>query len=66
MADLEGGQMAIPIGETPSLKGKNAARFLSKVESDLRVPTKFVPTPRLAEVEKLIRKHVADKQKRVS
>jgi hypothetical protein len=58
--------MAIPIGETPVLRGKNAAKFLSKVECDLRTPTRFVPTPRLAEVDKLINKHVADKQKRVS
>jgi hypothetical protein len=58
--------MAIPIGETPILRGKNAAKFLSKVKSDLSEPTRFVPTPRLAEVDKLIHKHAIDKQKRVS
>lgn len=38
--------MALPIAATPVLKGKAAAKFLSKVEANEKVTKKPVPTPR--------------------
>ncbi len=57
--------MAQPIGPTPVLTGREAARFLTKIhteEGNLVGPT---PTPKLAKVQKLIREHGKRRQKHV-
>ena len=56
--------MAIPIGETPVLSGKKAAKFLAMVEADARVPATLTPTPKLAQAYKLIQRHAKSQQKR--
>ena len=47
--------MALPIAATPVLKGKDAIDFLHRIESDLKKPSKYTPTPKLGQAKKLIK-----------
>jgi hypothetical protein len=55
--------MAKPISATPILRGKQATDFLNRVYSDAKKPLGYVPTPKLVEAEKLIKKISADGKK---
>ena len=52
--------MALPIGPTPTLYGKEAEEFTKKIEEDLKKPVGLTPTPKLAEA----RRRMAAKAKR--
>ena len=39
--------MALPIAPTPELKGKDAEKFLKRVQDQENIPVGLVPTPRL-------------------
>ena len=55
--------MALPVAATPILKGKEASNFLRKIESDLKKPLKFIPTPKLDQAKKLVKQYVAKRKK---
>ena len=57
--------MAQPIGVTPVLTGKEAARFMAKIRADERKPVGPTPTPKLAKAQEFIRAHVESKSKHV-
>jgi hypothetical protein len=57
--------MALPIGSTPVLRGKEAVEFLTKLHKDAREPANLTPTPKLEEAHRLIEKHAKHQQKRV-
>ena len=57
--------MALPIGATPVLNGKEAAEFLAMLHKDAQEPTSLTPTPKLEEACKLIEKHGEHQQKRI-
>lgn len=46
--------MALPIGSTPTLYGKEAEEFTKKIEEDLKKPVGLIPTPKLEEARKRI------------
>ncbi len=46
--------MSLPIRPTPTLKGKDAERFLAMVEEGLKHPCGPVPTPGLEQARELI------------
>jgi hypothetical protein len=46
--------MALPIGCTPALKGKEATDFLKKIKSEETDLRSLVPTPKLESVRKTI------------
>jgi hypothetical protein len=56
--------MALPIGETPILKGKQAQQFLLMVEKDAKIPSHPIATPKLARAITLIEKNAKPQQKR--
>ena len=49
--------MSLPIGVTPVLTGKEARRFLAKILAEEHNLVRPVPTPKLAEAERLIREY---------
>jgi hypothetical protein len=55
--------MALPIGETPILKGKEANRFLDIVQADMKKPARPIPTPNLHKVQQLIKDDAQRRQK---
>ena len=55
--------MALPIGATPELKGKDAEDFLLKLDEDLKNPVGLVLTPKIEDARKLIKER-ADKLKK--
>jgi len=55
--------MALPIAATPVLKGRDASDFLHKIESDLKKPLKYTPTPKLGQAKELVKKYVAKGKK---
>lgn len=57
--------MAQPIGATPILRGKEAARFLTRLHKDAEKPVGLVPTPKLGQARKLVKKHSEHAQKHV-
>ena len=57
--------MALPIGATPVLKGKEALDFLVTIHKDAQEPTCLTPTPKLGDATKLIKMHVKRQQKRI-
>lgn len=63
----EGGAraMALPIGSTPILKGRDAKKFDEKIKQDLQRPTRLVPTPRLEEARKLVMEYAVTSKKRI-
>ncbi len=54
--------MALPIGATPVLTGKEATEFLTALYRDEQKPVSPTPTPRLAEAEKLIKQYAHKRQ----
>lgn len=55
--------MALPIAATPVLKGRDASNFLHRIESDLKKPLKYTPTPKLGQAKELVKKYVAKGKK---
>lgn len=51
--------MALPIAATPILEGKDATRFLGQIQSDLKKPANYKPTPRLGKARQLIKAYAA-------
>jgi hypothetical protein len=45
--------MALPITPTPVLEGKDAVRFLQRVQADLKKPVGLVPTPNLDKAKEI-------------
>ncbi len=56
--------MALPIAPTPILRGKDAQRFVLTVANDLKRPASYVPTPKLAEAERLVREYATKSAKK--
>ena len=48
--------MALPIGATPRLTGKEAEKFIATLNEDANKPAGPVPTPKLKEARDLILK----------
>lgn len=57
--------MALPIGATPVLTGKEAAKFITMIHKDAQKPAKLTPTPKLKEAHALIKQHAERQQKRI-
>jgi len=61
--------MALPIGETPILTGKEATEFINKVREEAQKPVEPIPTPKLEKAYELIKgyasQHAELQQKRV-
>jgi hypothetical protein len=57
--------MALPIGATPVLKGKEAADFIVKLHKDAKKPVNLTPTPKLDKACELIEQHASRRQKRI-
>ena len=55
--------MALPIAATPILEGKEAIRFLGQIQSDLKKPVDYKPTPKLGKARKLIQLYAAKQQR---
>jgi hypothetical protein len=55
--------MAIPIGATPVLTGKEAAEFIKMIHKDAQKPASLTPTPKLGKARELIKKHAEGRQK---
>lgn len=55
--------MALPIAATPTLKGRDASVFLRRIESDLKKPLTYIPTPKLGQAKELIKKYAAKGKK---
>jgi len=53
--------MARPIAPTPKLNVAESEAFLRKVSEDLKKPLAFVPTPKLKEALRLIRKNATQR-----
>lgn len=49
--------MAKPIGATPVLTGKEAETFLDNIHKNSKKRVTQVPTPKLEEAHRLIKKH---------
>jgi hypothetical protein len=56
--------MALPIGATPVLRGKEAANFIVNIHKNAKNTVGLTPTPKLAEVDDLVKKNAASQQKR--
>jgi len=54
--------MALPIGATPVLTGKEAAKFMDDLRKDAKKPG-LVPTPKLEQAVKLIEEHAKQQSK---
>ncbi len=57
--------MAQPIGATPVLTGKEAAKFITMLHEDASKPVCLTPTPKLAKAHELIKKYGKHGKKRV-
>jgi hypothetical protein len=57
-------KMAIPIGATPILKGKEADRFIQQVNESEKHPIRFVATPKLAKARQMVREYSEREKKR--
>jgi hypothetical protein len=55
--------MALPIGETPILKGREATTFIKRMHKDAQKPVGPIPTPKLDEAYKSIKEYAEQKQK---
>lgn len=53
--------MALPIRATPILRGKEAAKFLTKVHNNSNKPLPLTPTPKLKKAEELVDRYAKDK-----
>lgn len=54
--------MALPIGETPVLKGKEVVAFIKEMHEDAGKSVGSVPTPKLDEAYKSIKEYAEHKQ----
>ena len=52
--------MTLPIADTPILNKIEYIKFLEKIEKDLLKPTKLVPTPKIEDARKLIKKYISE------
>lgn len=50
--------MSKPITPTPKLNAKESETFLKRLESDLKKPLTYVPTPKLKEALEILRRLV--------
>jgi len=57
MIDEPEGKMAIPIGATPVLRGKEADRFAELVIESEKHPVKFVATPKLEKARAMVKEY---------
>jgi hypothetical protein len=55
--------MALPIGETPVLTGKEAAKFIKEIHRDAHKQVSLTPTPKLRTARELIKKYAEHQQK---
>ncbi|MDQ1317212.1 MAG: hypothetical protein QG588_863 [Candidatus Poribacteria bacterium] len=55
--------MALPIGNTPTLKGKDAVRFSERIKKDLAKPAKLIPTPKIEEARRAVKEYAAKREK---
>ena len=55
--------MALPIGATPVLTGKEAADFIVKLHKDVHKPVSLTPTPKLDKACELIKEHASRQPK---
>ena len=51
--------MAMPIAPTPVLSGKKAEKFIAKINDEAKRPVSLVPTPKLAQVDALVKKYAS-------
>ena len=58
--------MALPIGTTPVLTGKEAAKFIARIQEEVKTKVGTVPTPKLGEALELIKQHSENGKKRIS
>ena len=54
--------MAIPIGSTPVLCGKDAVAFITTVYKNANKPVSIVPTPKLKQASKLIKANASSRK----
>jgi hypothetical protein len=59
-----GGTMARPIEPTPVLKGKAAKAFETRIESDLKVPSRLTPTPKLESARTMVKERAKESSKK--
>ena len=57
--------MALPIGATPVLTGKDAAKFIITLHKDAQKPVSLTPTPKLEKACELIERHAKSQQKHI-
>jgi len=57
--------MTIPIAPTPILTGKDADKFITMVNEDLKIPAYPIPTPKLERALEYIRQY-ADRSSIIS
>jgi len=49
--------MALPIGATPVLTGKEAAKFITRIQEEAKNKVGLIPTPKLEEARKLVKQY---------
>lgn len=54
--------MALPIGSTPVLRGKDATAFIATVYKNASRSVSIVPTPKLEQVSKLIKANASSRK----
>jgi hypothetical protein len=54
--------MSLPIGETPILRGEEAAKFLVRLLEDAKNPVCLTPTPNLHKALQLAKAYAKQKQ----
>ena len=57
-----GEYMAIPIGATPVLKGREAKRFIQLVIESEKHPVKYVATPKLEKAREMVKRYSEKKR----
>jgi len=57
--------MARPIEPTPVLKGREARKFLDKIEKDLKCPAYLISTPKLENARELVRGYAKKGKKHI-
>ena len=61
----EVGEMALPIGTTPILRGEEAAKFLVRLHEDAQKPVHLTPTPNLRKARRLAKEYAKQRQKQL-
>lgn len=57
--------MALPIGATPVLIGREATEFIITIQKEAKRPARPTPTPKLDEACELIKKYAEYRKKRI-